>query len=254
MKGKDSYPPASLKNNDANSSSNRNDSELSSESKSDGEEIRKRSDNYHVEDSIDSENDISDDEYVQESWDGSEAEIVIDDESEEYEEETTGIKIKYVLKPDEICEFVQSSERYENNKKAQKKHTFIQSIVFVFMVVLGMITGNQYYLILSALPVISLALIWIVPYVGIRKLVEKAFKNQEFSVEVFPDKIDVVTSKLKKEIMLDGSCESDESENMIQIFSKGEPILIIPIRAVEPEFLADLQAMVLAGTCPRYKN
>ncbi len=283
MKGKDSYPPASSKNSSVNtmSKSAQNNSEISPESNSDTEEVRKRIDVDRLESgaivkkddtAIDKDSFLEDSENVdaenfgnseensenpEEEWDGSEAEIVVDDESEEYEEENTGIKIKYTLKPEEIREFVQSSEGYEKNKKAQKKHTIIQSIVFVLMVILSIITGNRYYLILSAFPIVSLGLIWIVPYIGVRNLIGKVLRNQEFSVEVFPDKIDVTTKSTKsskKEIMLDGSCESEEFENMIQIFSDGELALIIPTRAVEPEFLADLQAMVLAGTRPRYKD
>lgn len=275
MKGKDSYPPASSKCSAINtvSESAQNNSEISPEFNSDSEEVRKRSDGNRLENETTvKKDDIVDDEDLQssseenpedseensenleEEWDGSEAEIVVDEESEEYEEENTGIKIKYTLKPEEIREFVQSSEGYEKNKKAQKKHTIIQSVVFVLMIILSIITGNRYYLILSVFPLVSFVLIWIVPYIGVRKLIGKVLRNQEFSVEVFPDKIDVTTRNSKKEIMLDGSCESEELKNMIQIFSNGELALIIPTRAVEPEFLADLQAMVLAGTKPRYKD
>lgn len=202
-----------------------------------------------------SENFEDTDEVSQEKeWDGSEAEIVVDDESEEYEDENTGIKIKYSLKPEEVREFVQNSDGYEKNKKAQKKHTIIQSIVFVLMILLGLISGNGYYMLLSLFPLLSLLLIWVIPYVGIRKLIGNVLKNQEFWVEVFPDKIDVISRGGKKEIMLDGSCESEELKNMIEIFSCGELALIIPMRAVEPEFKADLQAMIFAGTRLRYKD
>ena len=154
MKGKDSYPPASSKNSSVNtmSKSAQNNSEISPESNSDTEEVRKRIDVDRLESgaivkkddtAIDKDSFLEDSENVdtenfgnseensespEEEWDGSEAEIVVDDESEEYEEENTGIKIKYTLKPEEIREFVQSSEGYEKNKKAQKKHTIIQSI------------------------------------------------------------------------------------------------------------------------------
>lgn len=281
MKGKDSYPPAcsgeSLSG--VNKICVQGESDSSKEISADSDEVRKRSDsdcqssecennllgedlnqktdeNPDSEESVDSEevSEDSEDADKTEEWDGSEAEIVIDDESEEYEDENTGIKIKYRLNPDEIRKFVQSSEGYEKNKKAQKKHTIIQSVVFVLMVILSAITNNRYYLVLSAFPLVSLLLIWIIPYIGMRKIIGKVLKNQEFSVEIFPDKIDVTTKNFEKEIMLDGSCESEEIENMIEIFSDGELSLLIPTRAVEPEFRADLQAMILAGTKPRYKN
>ena len=281
MKGKDSYPPADVGkvSKTIKGVSVENGSDESLESNSDGDDVRKRNNSefFRVEseskilncennktevDSCKQEHpdDVSEnfedtDEVLQEKeWDGSEAEIVVDDESEEYEDENTGIKIKYSLKPEEIREFVQNSDGYEKNRKAQKKHTIIQSIVFILMILLGLISGNGYYMLLSLFPLLSLLLIWVIPYVGIRKLIGNVLKNQEFGVEVFPDKIDVISKGGKKEIMLDGSCESEELENMIEIFSCGELALIIPMRAVEPEFKADLQAMIFAGTKLRYKD
>lgn len=294
MKGKDSYPPADVgkTSKTVKDIPFKSDSDKSLESNSDGDDVRKRNNSefrrvesgtkilncddknfskqtfedytneeteigsceQEYSDDVSEEFEDTDEVLHEKEWDGSEAEIVVDDESEEYEDENTGIKIKYSLKPEEIREFVQNSDGYEKNKKTQKKHTVIQSIVFILMILLGFISGNVYYTLLSLFPLLSLLLIWIVPYLGIRKLIMNVLKNQEFWVEVFPDKIDVISRGEKKEIMLDGSCESEELENMIEIFSCGELALIIPMRAVEPEFKADLQAMIFAGTRLRYKD
>ena len=69
---------------------------------------------------------------------------------------------------------------------------------------------------------------------------------------LFPDKIEVTSNDIIREIPLDGSCESSEFENMIFIFSQKGLDLIIPLRAVEEDFKADLQAMIVAGTSPRH--
>ncbi len=196
--------------------------------------------------------DDSDESRGPEIWDGSEAEIVVDDEVEDYEEESTGVKIKYKLKPNEVRSFIHNSADFEKNKKSQKKHTLIQSVVFATMILLSFFTSSQYYLFLALFPLIAILLIWILPYIAVKKLAIDILKSDEFSVEVFPDKIEVTCFGKVREIPLDGSCESEEFEDLILIFSNGALNLIIPMRSIEPEFKADVQAMILAGTKPKY--
>ncbi len=184
----------------------------------------------------------------------SESQIIVDDESEDYEHENTGIKIKYTLKQDEVEDFIEHSEGFAKNRKEQKKHTVIQLIVLIIMLVLGLLSINKYYLLLAIFPVISLLFIWIAPYLGVKKLARDILKHSDYLVEIFPDKIDVTSGDMEREIPLDGSCQSSEFENMIFIFSEKGLDLIIPLRVVEEDLKADVQAMVLAGTNPRHKK
>lgn len=230
MKGKDSYPPAEV-----GDSCNYSDEQAApdgSEEKScdDGEDVRKP-----------------------ENWDGSEAEIVLDNETEEYEEETTGIKVKYALKPEETEKFIKHSESYQKTKKSQKTHTAIQSAVLASMIVFALITGILWYWWITALPAAALVIIWLVPFLGIKKTVRELTGNEQITVEVFPDKIEITGPDYKKEILLNDSCESEEYEDMIVIFYKNNLSLIIPLRAVEPEFRPEFQAMIFAGAKPRHK-
>lgn len=190
-----------------------------------------------------------------ERWDGSEAEIVVDDESESYEEEETGIKIKYSLTSSEIRSFIRRSEIYQRNKKSQKKHTIIQSIFFVLMVILAIIFKNPYYVWLSIYAVVFLALIWIIPSIGVRRIVKRMFFNEEITAEIFTDRIEIQRVNQKRDINLDGSCNYEEYDNMIIISSPCDGLsLIIPIRAIEPEFRAEVQAMLLAGSDDEEEN
>ncbi len=182
------------------------------------------------------------------------SQIVVDDESEDYEHENTGIKIKYSLKPDEVEDFIQQSEGFAKNRKEQKKHTVIQVIVFAIMLGLGFLSTNKYYMLLALFPIISLLFIWIAPYVGVKKLVGDILKNNDYSVEIFPDKIEVTSGGIDREIPLDGTCQSSEFENMFFIFSEKGLDLIIPLRAVEEDFKADVQAMLVAGTNPKHEK
>ena len=221
MNNNDSYPPADISDSSVNDETMQNEAE----------------------------NEVTPEpEKTKDGWDGSEAEIVVDDESEEYEEETTGIKLTYKLTADEIKNFIKRSEVYAKNKKIQQKHTLVQSLVFVALVVLSVLAKRPECLWFALCPLVALAIILLLPVFGIKRFIKDVYNNDEISVEIFPDKIDVSGKNFSKEIVLDGSCECKEHDDLITVSSKDGVDLIIPVRAVEPEFLAEVQAMILAGT------
>lgn len=193
-----------------------------------------------------------DKEKVNEDTEVLESKIVIDDETEEYEHETTGIKIGYSLKPDEVKSFIKQSEEYAKNMKERRKSTIMLLIALFGILVSGFLSTNKYYLFFALFPIVSAVFIWVIPHLGIKKLIGDILNSNDYSVEIFPDKIEVTSNDIIREIPLDGSCESSEFENMIFIFSQKGLDLIIPLRAVEEDFKADLQAMIVAGTSPRH--
>ena len=177
-----------------------------------------------------------------------ESEFILDDETEEYEDEATGIKIKYKLTVEEVKKFIKHSESYKRNKEAQKKHTIIQIVVFLAMIVLSFISGSKYYVWIAAFPLIALLFIWLVPLISVKNIIKKILLEKEITVEIFPDKIDVCEKENEREIVLDGTCEYSEYDNLISISSSGGNSIIIPLRAIEPEFRAEVQAMIIAGS------
>ena len=178
----------------------------------------------------------------------SESELVLDDESEEYEEEATGIKIKYKLTGEEVKNFIKHSESYKRNKEAQKKHTIIQLVVFLAMIILSFVSMSKYYVWIAAFPLVALFFIWFVPVISIKNIIKKILMEKEITVEIFPDKIDVCKNGTEREIPLDGACECSEYDNLISISSAEGNSIIIPLRAIEPEFRAEVQAMIIAGS------
>lgn len=177
-----------------------------------------------------------------------ESELVLDDETEEYEEEATGIKIKYKLTGEEVKKFIKHSESYKRNKEAQKKHTIIQLVVFLAMIVLSFISGSKYYFWISAFPLVALFFIWFVPVISVKNIIKKILLEKEITVEIFPDKIEVCKNGTEREITLDGTCECSEYDNLIFISSLEGNSIIIPLRAIEPDFRAEVQAMIMAGS------
>lgn len=187
-------------------------------------------------------------------WDGSEAELVSDDEDEKYEENKTGVKIKYTLSESEISEFFKHTEGYQKNSRLQKNHTIIQAIIFLVLIMLWAYMGSIYYAFLTVFPVISVIVLWTIPILSRKKLAKKFCSGEEISAEIFPDKITINIKNVEKEILLDGNCECEEVAGIILIYPKHSETIMIPIRSIEPEFIPDVQAMIFAGSQPRYEN
>jgi hypothetical protein len=183
--------------------------------------------------------------------DGSESELVFDDETEEYEENMTGIKISYKLDKKDIYEFIKNSAPYEKKKKEKKKHTVVQAVMFLVLIVLAVVTKNNLYTFCSLIPFLTGIGLWIIPHLSMKNLVNSIYDEREYAVEIFPDKIEVLHAGLTKEFPLDesGKCEII-TDKLILVYSKAKESLIIPIRAIKPECLPDVQAMIIAGAQP----
>ncbi len=235
---KDSYPPSSGEQNLSGVSNTTNlaQSVLDAESSSDfsseeSDEVRRR----------------------RKEFTGDENEIVVDDNPVTYQDEVTGIKVTYTLTPEEIREFVHHSKAYEKCGNIKRTHTVLQSLLFTILVSMAAISGSFYYMIMASFPLIALALMWIIPFFNVRAAANKLFKEGPFMAEIFPDKIEVESKSGNKTLFLNDMCESVESNNMIMIFTPDSGTAI-PLRSVEPELRADIQAIVAAGTSPLNKG
>lgn len=184
-------------------------------------------------------------------WDGSEAEIVIDDDAEEYEGNVTGIKLKYSLEDDEVYDSIKHSGMYQRSRKLQRNHTIVQAILILFFLIFSIVTGKSFYALISLIPIISIIGIWVLPSLSMKRMSKELFLDKDFSVEIFPDHIDVDFDGINHEIALDGSYYYQEHGDIMIISSKKGSTLMIPVRCVEPEFLPDVQAMIVAGTRPK---
>lgn len=228
----DSYPPsADWENNNARDISNLDQSDVSLESECTS------SDSNNEEEGDDGRGRI-----INENSDS--------DVADDYDEPTSGIKVKYSLKLDEIKDFIRRGRKYEKSFKVQKRHTVIQCILFVLLVVIACLGGSFYYMALSALPLIALIIMWIVPFINIRVTAQKLIKEDEFTVEIFPDRLEIESNSGQSTLFLDSMCQSEEYKNSIIIFKNDGSGLIIPLRAIDPEDRADVQAMIVAGSNP----
>ena len=231
MKDNDSYPPSGVKNSST-----------------------VQYDNLAVEISEDSEKSVSESDDVRLSGSKKECDenkIVADDEKEDYEDENTGIKISYKLTPEEVYGVITKSGNFQENLKAQQRHTWLQAAALGVIIALVFLIKEPIYLWLALLPVLTVILVWVVPYLGMRKILSGAFNNKQITLEVFPDEIDITQGNVFRKIVLDDSYESEEYDDIIVITKNNIISLMLPLRAVEPEFRAEIQAIILAGIKPK---
>ena len=184
-------------------------------------------------------------------WDGSEAELILEDDIEEYEEKNIGAKIKYILSEEEIIEIFKHTEGYKKNQEIQKTHILLQCVLFVILFVLWILLKNNYYALLMLMPIICIGIIFWAPIFSMKRLAKDFYSGEEINAEIYPDKIQLTVKGKEREIPLDSSVKYEEIAGMIVLYPKEGDTLLIPIRAIEPEFLPDIQAMIFAGAAPK---
>lgn len=187
-------------------------------------------------------------------WDGSEAERIADTDAEEYEENTTGIRITYKLEKEEIYKYLKRSKTYKKNVSLQVKHSIIQGILIFLMLLISIVMKNHVFGYIALVPIMSVIGIWVFPEISMKKLSKDMSKDRNVSIEIFPDVIDVNVNGLKSKILLDGKCEYEEFDDMIVLSPQKGASLIIPVRSIEPEFIPDVQAMIVSGTLPKNQD
>lgn len=184
-------------------------------------------------------------------WDGSEAELIVEDQAEEYEENPTGIKIKYSLSEEMITGIFAQTDGYTKNRKWQRIHTVIQSAMLLILIALWNYSGNMYYMLLMLIPIICIGALWVIPFFSFKKLVSEFYTGKEISLEIFPDKISVNIEGNINEIELDQKTQYEELIDRIMVYPETGNVLMIPKQDIEPDFLPDVQAMIFAGAQPK---
>ena len=183
------------------------------------------------------------------NWDGSESEFVEDDDATEYEEQKTGVKINYALTREEIFKCIKHCGINKNVK-------ILGEVSLVFLTLLSLILflkTSQYGFLVFLLLFLGLFFLWSLDilYLFLKKLRYKKFSpEKKLSVEIFPDVISIENEQRKIEIPLDGTNYFEEFKDMFLIYLPKQRVFIIPTRAIEPDILPEVEAMLIAGTKP----
>lgn len=187
-------------------------------------------------------------------WDGTESEFVEDNDAEEYEEKYSGIKLSYSLKHEEIISCLKHVGFNKSGGTRQVVELSLLAILVVMFFVMYSATGLRTNLVLAGFAILTMVLILVVPAVSLKIAAEKMTTGRQLEVEIYPDSIEVYSGESKWEIPMDGSSHFEEYGKMLLVYMPEDKIFIIPIRAIEPDFLADVQAMIVAGTSPKAED
>ena len=185
-------------------------------------------------------------------WDGSESELVSDDDAEEYEIPETGIKISYSLTPDEMYKCLYHSRFY----KTKGSRAVIQSIIFAFAGLIFLLTYfftdsqyNQYNLFFGILCFFMIAVIGLVPHFHMKSLARLMADGKTVDAEIYPTHIDIGKDDGAWSVELDGKAEIAEFDGIIMIYDDDRSFAI-PERVIEPEVYNEIKAILLSGTMP----
>ncbi|MGN0537602.1 MAG: hypothetical protein ACI4M3_06465 [Acutalibacteraceae bacterium] len=182
-----------------------------------------------------------------------ENELVEDDDAADYETPATGIRISYVLTADEAYKCLYHSDMY----KTKGGRAVFQSVILIVAAVAFFISalfgdGNYkgYNIFFSVICLALIAVIWLVPHLHMKSMAKMIADGQKTEAEIYPTHINIGRDDGAWTIPLDGSCQIIEAENIIMIFTpKGQ--FPIPERAIEPEYLSEIKAILAAGTYPK---
>ena len=187
-------------------------------------------------------------------WDGSEAELVADEDAAEYEEQHTGIKLSYVLTRQEIYEALRLSGVYKHTGKRLAAESVVLFVIFLAFLLSGLVQGRQgeNLLRLSVLCLLLIGILWLVPWYGLNARAKTLADGKKISLEIFPDIVQIGKGAGYWEIPLDGSAQIAFLPQSMALHFE-DKLLIIPLRSVEPAVLPEVHAMLVAGT-ERYED
>ncbi|HIU31341.1 MAG TPA: hypothetical protein IAB66_04175 [Candidatus Caccousia avistercoris] len=185
-------------------------------------------------------------------WDGSEAELVVDDDAASYEELQTGIKLSYTLRKEEVFAALEKS----GFSKTMGRRALVQCIVLALLAVWFFFyysqAGGTLNLFFGVVALAALAAAALVPYFGRKHRARQICENPRLAnidMEIYADAVQIGSGDGEWEIPLDGSCLRVEYKNMILLFpAKKKHMVILPLRCVEPGVLPEVQAMLVSGT------
>lgn len=197
---------------------------------------------------IDKIEDLSDN-IEKEVWDGSQALLIEDNDAADYEENYSGIKLSFSLKERELFSCLRHCGWNMN-------HFMIGAFIFILVdIILLMLLVFQPSILVGICFVATVinSIFWIfniLPSFYNRLAYHKNLIGQKLKVEIYHDSIVINDGNKEETIYLNDTCKYEEFNNMLLIFLKDDKVFIIPKRAIEPDLLADVEAMLISGTKP----
>lgn len=183
-------------------------------------------------------------------WDGSEAELVADEDAAEYEEQNTGIQLKYTLRQDEVYAALMKMQ-YTQQRIALTAAAVVLGILSAALSFLNFYRLKEgQVLAFGILCLVLVVLILWLPAARNRMRAKSLASGKEILMTVYPDHVEMGQGETGWEFQLDGSCGRDVARDLLLLYIDGENTVILPLRCIEPAVLPEVQAMLYAGTRP----
>lgn len=185
-------------------------------------------------------------------WDGSEAELVLDDDAANYEEPQTGFKLSYTLREREVFRALEKSGFCRTMGRRAVVECAVLAVLAVWFFAAFAHSGEGMSLFFGIVAVLAFLAAALVPYLARRKRAREICADKRRShvdMEIYSDGIQIGSGEGEWEIPFDGSCRREEHRNLVLLFpAGGKQMVILPLRCIEPAVLPEVQAMILAGT------
>lgn len=180
---------------------------------------------------------------------------LVSEDTEQFEEPCTGVKVSYTLEEQEIYQLLKKIHYAGKKKRLYIIEFLLIFILFVFYIICAARFAQSPFLRISfvscgALLAALTALFAAKPAVCSRAEARKA-GGREIRMEVYPDHIEAYGGAGQLEIQLDGSCYRLETDSMLAVFTGeavGARVFPIPLSRLDPSVLPEVQAMIAAGT------
>lgn len=187
-------------------------------------------------------------------WDGSEAELVEDDDAEEYEIPMAGIRVSYVLTEEEYFKCLKHSGIYKSQGTRGLIEAVVLGILAVIFFVVFFMTGGVSNIVFGCISLIFIAVLLVVPNLHMRSMAKDMADGKLIEAEIYPDSVEIGRDDGAWKIELDGTSRIQEFDNIIMIFADHNRSFAIPERAIDPDFLPEIKGILLAGTTPTYEE
>lgn len=180
-------------------------------------------------------------------WDGTDASFIEDADAAEYEEQYTGIKLSYSLTQQEAMACLKHARLY----KTAGKRALLESVLLgiagaLFFVSFGFY-GGAHNLVLGILSLLLIPVLWLVPYFYLSARAKEIAGGSKTEVEIYPDEVVASSQEVRHVISLDGTSRYEEFDDLMTLITPQGAFFAIPMRAIEPAVIADIQGMLIAG-------
>ena len=179
------------------------------------------------------------------------SDLVANEDAAVFEERHTGIKVSYILNKEEILTCLKHSGFYKTTGLRAVVETVVLGLAFLIFFASFCVYTTANNLVMSILSLLLIGAIWLVPHIGMKRRAEELADGREIAMQIFPDEIQIGEGSRAWSIELDGTSRLAEMDGILAVFTPEERIAALPVRAIDPADLPDIQAMLVAGTRPR---